>query len=239
MKPVALVTGGSRNIGQTVARRFAGSHTVVIGDLAPPEVSPGRDVHWVECDIRDYDSCQRLVAEAVARGRLDALVHSAAITRKPVPIEEMDPAEWREVIDVNLNGAFHVTRAAVAALREAGGNAVLIASRAARVGYAALDPAPGGTKPHYCASKAAVISLARSLAVELAPAGVRVNCVAPGSIEGTMIPRDRWPALAARIPLGRLGLPAEVAEACFFLCSPAASYITGHVLDVNGGTWMN
>ncbi|MEX0731157.1 MAG: SDR family NAD(P)-dependent oxidoreductase [Aquisalimonadaceae bacterium] len=237
MRPVALVVGGSRNIGQAVVRRFAETHTVVIGDLSAPESGLGESVRWVECDIRDYASCQRLVE--AAGGRIDALVHAAAITRPAVPFSELDPAEWRDVIDVNLNGAFHVTRAAVAALREARGSAVLISSRAARVGYAALDPTGAGTKPHYCASKAALISLARSLAVELAPSGVRVNCVAPGSIEGDMIPRERWAGIAERVPLRRMGRPEEIAEACFYLCSPGASYITGHVLDVNGGTWMN
>ncbi|MCL4748108.1 MAG: SDR family oxidoreductase, partial [Burkholderiaceae bacterium] len=143
-----------------------------------------------------------------------------------------------KVIEVNLSGAFHVARAAVRALRAARGSVVLIASRAGRVGYAALDPSPAGTKPHYCASKAGVMSLARSLAIELAPDGVRVNCVAPGSIEGEMIARERWPQIAARVPLGRMGRPQEIADACWFLCSPQASYITGHVLDVNGGTWM-
>jgi NAD(P)-dependent dehydrogenase (short-subunit alcohol dehydrogenase family) len=84
------------------------------------------------------------------------------------------------------------------------------------------------------------MSLVKSLAIELAPDGVRVNAVVPGSIEGAMIPRERWPELAARIPLGRLGTPAEVAEAAWFLCSPdQARYVTGHALDVNGGTWMN
>jgi 3-oxoacyl-[acyl-carrier protein] reductase len=237
MRPVALVTGGSRNIGWAVAQRFAATHRVVIGDLVPPAAPLPEGIAWTECDVRDYASCERLVAAAGAP--LAALVHSAAVTRPPVPIASLSPAEWAEVIDVNLTGAFHVARAAIASLRSAAGSAVLISSRAARVGYAALAPSPGGTKPHYCAAKSGVMSLARSLAVELAPDGVRVNCVAPGSVEGDMIPRERWPEVAARVPLGRMGKPAEIAEACFYLCSPEASYITGHVLDVNGGTWMN
>jgi NAD(P)-dependent dehydrogenase (short-subunit alcohol dehydrogenase family) len=237
MRPVALVTGGSRNIGWAIAQRFAPTHRVLIGDVAPPAAALPEGMAWQECDVRDFAACERLVH--AAGGPLAALVHSAAITRSAVPIGELSPAEWSDVIDVNLNGAFYIARAAVEALKAGKGSAVLIASRAARVGYAALSPSPAGTKPHYCAAKAGLISLARSLAVELAPHGVRVNCVAPGSIEGEMIPRERWPEIAARVPLGRMGKPEEIAEACYYLCSPATSYITGHVLDVNGGTWMN
>ena len=238
MRPVALVTGGSSNIGWSITQRFAATHRVVIGDVRAPGTPLPAGVDWVECDVRDYAACERLAAAAADRGPLAAIVHSAAITKPPRPLAEISPAEWAEVIEVNLGGAFHVARASLGALKAARGSVVLISSRAARVGYAALDPSPLGTKPHYCAAKAGVISLARSLAVELAPHGVRVNCVAPGSIEGAMIPRERWPAIAARVPLGRLGKPEEIAEACFYLCSAAASYVTGHVLDVNGGTWM-
>lgn len=239
MRPVALVTGGSRNIGWSIARRFAPTHSVVIGDLVPPAAALPEGITWSECDVRDYASCESMFAAVAAAGPLAVLIHSAAITKPPLPVSELSPCEWAEVIQVNLTGAFHVARAAIEALKSARGSAVLISSRAARVGYAALSPSPSGTKPHYCAAKAGVISLTRSLAVELAPHGVRVNCVAPGSIEGDMIPSDRWPEIAARVPLGRLGKPEEIAEACFYLCSPAASYVTGHVLDVNGGTWMN
>jgi 3-oxoacyl-[acyl-carrier protein] reductase len=237
MRPVALITGGSRNIGWAIAQRFAPTHRVVIADVSPPSATLAEGMSWFACDVRDYASCEALIA--ATDGPLSALVHSAAITKPAQPLGEIDPREWAEVVGVNLTGAFHVARAALGALKAAKGSAVLISSRAARVGYAALAPSPAGTKPHYCASKAGVISLARSLAVELAPHGVRVNCVAPGSIEGDMIPRERWPEIAAKVPLGRLGRPDEIAEACFYLCSAAASYVTGHVLDVNGGTWMN
>ena len=224
MRPVAIVTGGSSNIGWACVQRFAQDHRVVIADLRPPADPLPAHVEFVGTDVTD---------------RQAALVHSAAITAPARSIEEIDVTEWRRLIDVNLTGAFLVAQAGIPALRASQGCMVMISSRAARTGYAALTASPQGTKAHYCASKAGLLSLVKSLAVELASAGVRVNAVVPGSIEGAMIPRERWPELAAKIPLARLGLPGEVADAARYLCSPEARYITGHALDVNGGTWMN
>jgi NAD(P)-dependent dehydrogenase (short-subunit alcohol dehydrogenase family) len=236
---VAIVTGGSSNIGWACVGRLAPSHHVLIGDVRPPAVPLPEGVEFVATDITDPEACRALMVRAEHLGPLAALVHSAAITAPAQPIEQIDLAEWRRLIEVNLTGPFVVAQAAVPALRRAQGALVMISSRAARTGYAALSASPQGTKPHYCAAKAGVLSLVRSLAVELAPDGVRVNAVVPGSIEGAMIPRERWPELAARIPLGRLGLPQEVADVVAFLCSAQARYVTGHALDVNGGTWMN
>jgi len=238
-RPVAIVTGGSSNIGWACVRRFAATHTVVIGDLKPPSEPMPEDVRFVATDITDERACAGLVETAAALGPVHAVVHSAAITAPVLPFEQVTAGEWRRVIEVNLTGAFLVAQAVLPALRRTRGALVMISSRAGRTGYAALSPNAAGTKPHYSASKAAVLSLVKSLAVELAADGVRVNAVVPGSIEGTMIPRERWPEMASRIPLGRLGTPEEIAEAAWFLCSPGAGYITGHALDVNGGTWMN
>lgn len=238
-RPIAVVTGGSSNIGWACVQRFAATHTVVIGDLRAPAEALPPQVRYQATDITDASACAALMQAAMAQGEVAAVVHSAAITAPARPIDQIPADEWRRMIEVNLTGAFLVAQAALPALRAARGAMVLVSSRAARVGYAALSPTPAGTKPHYAASKAAVLSLVKSLAVELAPDGVRVNAVVPGSIEGAMIPRERWPELAARIPLGRLGRPEEIAEAAWYLCSPQAGYITGHALDVNGGTWMN
>jgi len=239
MRPVAIVTGGSSNIGWACVQRFAADHQVVIGDLRPPDGPLPEGVRFVQTDVTNEHECRALVSQAASAGEVATLVHSAAITAQQRPIEEISAQEWRRLIDVNLTGAFLVAQAAIGALRRSQGSMVMISSRAARTGYAALTASPQGTKAHYCASKAGLLSLVKSLAIELAPAGARVNAVVPGSIEGTMIPRERWPELAQRIPLGRLGLPAEIAEAVRFLCSAEARYITGHSLDVNGGTWMS
>lgn len=238
-RPIAVVTGGSSNIGWACVQRFAATHDVVIGDLRAPAEPLPANARYCSADITDAASCHELMRTAAALGPVQAVVHSAAITVPARPVAEIAPEEWRRVIEVNLTGAFLVAQAALQHLKEARGALVLISSRAGRTGYAALNPTPAGTKPHYSASKAALLSLAKSLAVELAGDGVRVNTVVPGSIEGAMIPRERWPEMAARIPIGRLGRPEEIAEAAWFLCSPQASYITGHALDVNGGTWMN
>lgn len=237
--PVAIVTGGSSNIGLACVRRFAKDHRVVVADVRPPADPVDGAVDFVETDITDEDACARLARHAAAMGPVAAVVHSAAITTPATPIERIAVAEWRRLIEVNLTGAFLVAQAVIPALKDSRGSLVMIASRAARTGYAALSASADGTKAHYCASKAGVLSLVKSLAIELAGAGVRINAVVPGSIEGAMIPRERWPELSARIPLGRLGLPEEVAAVVRFLCSEDARYVTGHALDVNGGTWMN
>ncbi len=235
----ALVTGGSSNIGWACVRRLASTHRVLIADLKPPAEPMPEGVSFLATDITDDAACRAAVLAASGEHGLQVLVHSAAITAPAEPIETTDPALWRRLIEVNLTGAFLMAQAAIPALRSAQGSAVFIASRAGRTGYAALTASASGTKAHYAASKAALLSLVKSLAIELAPVGVRVNSVVPGSIEGAMIPRHRWPELAARIPLGRLGTPDEVADAVAFLCSDQARYVTGHALDVNGGTWMS
>ncbi|MFF5992667.1 SDR family NAD(P)-dependent oxidoreductase [Prauserella flavalba] len=240
MTETVLVTGGSSNIGWACASRFTADYQVVVADLRPPEGSPPDGITFVPCDVTDANACREAVSRAEEFGTLRAVVQSAGITTSPKSVEATDPDEWRRVLDVNLTGAFLMAQASIPALRRSRGSMVMIASRAARVGYAALNPSPtDGTKAHYCASKAGLLSLVRSLAIELAPDSVRVNAVVPGSIEGAMIPRERWPELASRIPLGRLGTPREIAEVVEFLCSDGARYVTGQGLDVNGGTWMN
>ena len=239
MKPVAIIVGGSSNIGWACTRRFSETHRVLVADVRPPTESLPDGASFFQMDITDQRDCRELMQNAGSLGDVAAVVHSAAITAEAKPIEQIGLDEWRRLLDVNLTGAFLVAQAAIPVLRAGRGAMVLISSRAARTGYAALTASPEGTKPHYCASKAGVLSLVKSLAIELASDGVRVNAVVPGAIEGAMIPRERWAELAARIPLARLGQPAEVADAAFYLCSREARYVTGHALDVNGGTWMN
>ncbi|TEA78782.1 SDR family NAD(P)-dependent oxidoreductase [Allopusillimonas ginsengisoli] len=238
MKPIAIVTGGARNIGWAVVQRMAADYRVLIADVSEPQHALIDGCEYLHTDVCDPQQVSQLMACAERMGELHALVHSAAITAPARPIVDLPLEEWRRVVDINLTGSFIVAQAAIAPLSKSRGSITLLTSRAGKTGFAALNAGKSGTKAHYCASKAGVISLMKSLATELAP-DVRVNAVAPGPIEGEMIPRERWPEIAARVPLERLGTAAEVADAVHFLSSAAASFITGHVLDVNGGTLMD
>lgn len=241
--PAALVTGvgddlHEDNIGSAIARVLAPDHTVVAADIRKPDRMAAALSGAVAAggDVTKAEDCARWVAVAEEAGPLRVVAHAAGITRPTRPLEHIPPAEWDTVLRVNLTGTYLLCRAAIPALRRAGGGSiVLIASRAGRSPFPARGVTPVSTKAHYAASKAGVISLARSLALELAADGIRVNAVAPGPVEGAMIPQETWPRVAASVPLGRLAGPAEIAGAVRFLCSPEADYVTGQTLNVDGG----
>jgi NAD(P)-dependent dehydrogenase (short-subunit alcohol dehydrogenase family) len=236
---VALVTGGAGGIGAGVAGRFAAAGAAVV---VHHRDSPERAAAVVDAitrrggiatsagaDITDPAQCAALMAGAVDRfGRLDALVACAGV-QPVVPLDELDAAGWRAVSEVNTTGTFATVQAAVPHL-PGGGSITLIAS------IEGTRPAPGHA--HYAASKAAVIMLARAAAVEYGPRGIRVNSVSPGLIDRPGLAQawpdgvDRWSSAA---PLGRLGEPDDVGDACVFLASRMARWITGHDLVVDGG----
>lgn len=213
---VVLVTGTDGPIGNGIALRFEDAGARVVRHRG---VEDG--------DLRT--SAQRVVDDAFAQhGRLDAVVNNAGV--QPVePLPDMTPEQWRFVVDVNLTAPFAVTQAAVAHL-PAGGSVTHIAS------IEGTHPAPGHA--HYAASKAGLIMHARAAALEYGPRGIRVNTVSPGLIARPGI-EEQWPEGVARwraaAPLTRLGTPEDVGDACVFLASDLAKWITGHDLVVDGG----
>ncbi|OSP39135.1 short-chain dehydrogenase [Streptomyces sp. 13-12-16] len=238
---VALITGAGGGIGRGIARRFAEEGAAVAlhcrtavdsaRETAGRIRESGGEAVVLRADLTDEDACHRVVAEAADRfgGRLTALVNNAGVQ----PVQElagMTAAEWRAVVDTNLTTVFACTQAAAELMRDAGGTITHIASVEARV------PAPGHA--HYTASKAAVVMHARAAAQEYGPWGVRVNTVSPGLIEREGL-ADAWPEGVRRwrraSAVGRLGRPEDVGDACVFLASPLASWVTGHDLVVDGG----
>ncbi len=242
---VALVVGGGTGIGRATAERFAaeGARVVVFGRRAAPlaaaaaaiEAKGGRATH-VAGDVAAERDVEDVVRHALdAHGGIDVLVNCAAI-RRARPLVEVSPEEFAEVLRVNLLGAFVVTRAVVAPMRARGGGAIVHVGSALGT-VAVRDFAP------YVASKGGLHQLARAAAVELVADGIRVNVVAPGTIDtgaaGTPVPADvrefRRRQLEHRIPIGRQGAVDDVAAACVYLASDAARYVTGAVLAVDGG----
>lgn len=239
---VALVTGAGGGIGRGIALRFAEEGAAVAlhcrtavqaaRDVAARVRDLGGRAVVLRADLTDEDACRRLVGEAAewGGGRLTALVNNAGVQ----PVRElpgMTAAEWRDVVDTNLSSVFACTQAAAELMRPRGGGTIThIASVEARA------PAPGHAP--YCASKAAVVMHARSAALEYGPWGIRVNTVSPGLVDREGL-AEAWPEGVRRwrraAPTGRLGRPEDVGDACVFLASGLASWVTGHDLVVDGG----
>lgn len=239
----ALVTGGSRGIGRACCELLAraGARVAVNYHLERAraelfvrriEESGGRAIA-VEADVARGEQAEVLVDEVVGRfGGIDILVNNAGIW-KGSPVEETSDGEWEEMIGINLTGTFNVIRAAVPTMKRQGsGRIVNVSSTAGQRGEAGHS--------HYAATKGAVISLTKSLAVELAPHGISVNCVAPGWAETDMtreaLGGPEGEAILASIPLGRAARPEEIAGAVLFLTSDLATYVNGEILNVNGGS---
>ena len=251
--PVALVAGGANNIGAACARVLAKEHFVVLADIIDPapiagEFSADRAIA-VQGDISRYSDCEAWVRKAEECGSLKYVVNTVGISSAGGFVDSLPLEEWDRVLQVNLTGSFYLARAAIPALRRSRFQdrcIVLISSRSGKSGTASLG-AIKMSKAHYCCSKAGVICLVKCLAYELSEERIRVNSIAPGPIKslnpdgrpGATINPELWEQIAEKVPLKRMGTPEDIADACAYLCSEKAGFITGHTLDVNGGTLMD
>lgn len=242
---VALVTGAGSGMGAACARRLAADYrALALFDIRPNSLVPvaedlergGREVEIVGGDVTvpsDVDDAVRRIEDRF--GSVDVLVNAAGIL-EPTRLLDISPEEWARVIEVNLTGAFLVTRAAAGPMRERRWGRIVHFSSTAGKTVSTL----GGA--HYTASKHGVLGLVRAAAKELAAFGITVNAVCPGLIDTEMVRASTTPgqraAYAEGFPIARLGRPEEVADLVAFLGSETAGYITGAAVDVNGGDLM-
>jgi 3-oxoacyl-[acyl-carrier protein] reductase len=241
---VILIAGGAGGIGAEASARLAlEGAKVVIADLNPAQceakvggiLSAGGSAAWVECDITNPDHCDRAAQAAVDQfGRLDGMVNCAGIS-KPHDSISLPPAEWARMVDIQLNGSFYLAQACGKRMWESGGAMVFITSTNAEAAFP--------RRASYCAAKAGVAMLTKVLAIEWASRNIRVNAVGPAYVATEMTLKNiaagnvNEEQIKARIPLGRLTQPADVASAIRFLLSEEAGFITGQSLYVDGG-WL-
>ncbi len=242
---VVVVTGGSRGIGRAIASRFAAENpTIVIVHYDPDEKAADETLDLLrkkeveaisqKLDVSSWEEVNGFFRHVIEQyGKVDVLVNNAGITRDTL-LMRMNEKDWDSVIQVNLKSVFNCTQAVIRAMmKERRGSIVNISSVVGQIGN------PG--QANYSASKAGIMGFTKTVAREAAPRGITVNAVAPGFIDTEMtavLPEKVRESFVQQIPLGRMGMPEDVAEVVYWLCSDAAGYITGQVIHVNGGMYM-
>lgn len=239
----AIVTGAGSGIGKAIATLFHGAGArVLVADInagAARQVAAalGHGAAPAQADVTKADSVAAMVEEGAKLGALDTLINCAGVPQLTTPVEDVDEATFDRIMRINVNSIFLTAKYAVPHLKRAGGGSIV--SIASIVGVR-----PKAGIGAYCASKAAAIALSQSLALELAPFGIRVNAINPGAADTPMLGQFMKPgadvaagrqAFAAAIPMGELVKPDDVAQAALYLASPAARLVTGVALNVDGG----
>ena len=237
---LALVTGASRGIGRAIAQELASRGATVVGTATSESGARSVDEYLaplggrgVVLDVNDATACEALVSELAKDGGPNILVNNAGITRDNLAMRLKDD-DWQSVIETNLSAVFRLSRAVIRPMMKARWGRIINITSV--IGFSGN---PG--QANYAAAKAGVAGMTRSLARELGSRGITVNCVAPGFIETDMtraLDENQTSAILAQIPLGRMGSPADIANAVAFLAGPQAAYITGTTLHVNGGMYM-
>lgn len=243
---VAIVTGGGRGIGRSIALALARKGASVVVNALHAETcgAVAREIEdedgvaiAIATDVADWRGVDAMVSRTVSQfARIDILVNNAGILRPTAPLEDIPEKEWELVMDVNVKGAFNCTKAVLPIMKkQRTGKVVNVSSIAGR-----STSNSGGA--HYTTSKAALLGFTRHAARESARYGINVNAVAPAGVDTEMVPqfwsRDRINALVDRIPVGRLATPDHIADLVVFLVSQKSDYITGATIDINGGLLM-
>ena len=244
-KKVALITGGSRGIGKKIAEKFArnGYNIVInyvsektdVNKLESDLSQNGKvEVLCIKCDVTDFNSCQEIVKKAVDKfGKIDVLINNAGITKDNL-LMRMKEEDFDKVINVNLKGTFNMTKNVISyMMKKRSGRIVNISS--------VVGVSGNSGQANYAASKAGIIGFTKSVAKELASRNILANAVAPGFIETDMtdvLSESVKESIYSQIPLKKMGKPEEVANAVYFLGSDENTYITGQVLNVDGGMIM-